>query len=348
MRFWTQRKLSSPHRNQASNNEEERPEKTRPRSRSQDSNNDGRVVYIRGLTRDTREKDLENLFSAYGELKEVKVIRDANTQEPRGFGFVTYFNLADANVAIQEMHGKKLGEKTLLVELARRSAPRNKTPGNYLGRRNFPDEFDRPFRGRRRDSMDRNDSKFPPREFDRDVDRDARHRRRPEREHRDRDREGPFPQDFDRGQHRDRGRNNRDRDRERVRDSDRDFDAVHPRDRFRDHDKERDRDYYRDRNREGHRDRDRDRERNRDRERDRDGYRERDRERDGFRERDRDGHRNRERNFDRRPNDGFELEGGDRFDQRKRDRFAESGDRARERSKFKEDPVKSQHSPTYE
>jgi len=47
-------------------------------------------VFIGGLARDTSELELENFFSAFGEVVDVRIVCDRKTGFNKGYGFVTF------------------------------------------------------------------------------------------------------------------------------------------------------------------------------------------------------------------------------------------------------------------
>lgn len=46
-------------------------------------------IFVGGLTNGTSEQDLRNYFSAYGEVKVVKIVKD-KAGALKGFGFITF------------------------------------------------------------------------------------------------------------------------------------------------------------------------------------------------------------------------------------------------------------------
>ena len=54
-------------------------------------------------------KDLENLFSKFGEIKSAIVLKDEKN-ESKGFGFVCFNKAEDAEKALKEMNDKKIFE----------------------------------------------------------------------------------------------------------------------------------------------------------------------------------------------------------------------------------------------
>uniref|UniRef100_A0A8C6ATI1 Cold-inducible RNA-binding protein n=1 Tax=Monodon monoceros TaxID=40151 RepID=A0A8C6ATI1_MONMO len=63
-------------------------------------------LFIGGLSFDTNEQSLEQVFSKYGQISEVVVVKDRETQRLRGFGFVTFENINDAKDAMMATNGK--------------------------------------------------------------------------------------------------------------------------------------------------------------------------------------------------------------------------------------------------
>lgn len=84
-------------------------------------------IYIGNLPRTTDEETVRNLFAEHGEVSEVNLIKDKYSGELRGFGFVEMPSKEEALKAIQELDGKELGERTLIVNEAK---PRSERPGN--------------------------------------------------------------------------------------------------------------------------------------------------------------------------------------------------------------------------
>ena len=62
---------------------------------------------------------LEMLFEKFGEVTYAKVVYDRVTREPTGTGFVEFASEEEGQKAIEEMNGKEVQGKELLVEKAR-------------------------------------------------------------------------------------------------------------------------------------------------------------------------------------------------------------------------------------
>jgi len=68
-------------------------------------------IYIGNFSYETTGDDLQDIFSAFGQVESVKVIRDKMTGQSRGFGFVSMPNPKEAQSAMQgitEIKGKKI------------------------------------------------------------------------------------------------------------------------------------------------------------------------------------------------------------------------------------------------
>ena len=52
-------------------------------------------------------EDLRRVFSKYGPIKDIKVIKDPNTQQSKGFAYVLYERVNDATKAITNLDGTK-------------------------------------------------------------------------------------------------------------------------------------------------------------------------------------------------------------------------------------------------
>ncbi len=86
-------------------------------------------IFVGNLSSDVQEEDLTNLFSEFGQVKEVKIIRDMFSQQSKGFGFVEMPGLADAQKAINGLNTKELKGKKLVVNEARPKTDSRRRPG---------------------------------------------------------------------------------------------------------------------------------------------------------------------------------------------------------------------------
>ncbi|KAG2482067.1 hypothetical protein HYH03_018977 [Edaphochlamys debaryana] len=84
---------------------------------------DLRTVFIRGISFDADEKDLEAAFSDVGPVKQCFLVRVKGQPKHRGFGFVQYALPEDAERAVTELDGKSVKGRKLQVEVANKRAP---------------------------------------------------------------------------------------------------------------------------------------------------------------------------------------------------------------------------------
>lgn len=76
-------------------------------------------LFVGGLSWGTESDSLRAAFEQYGTVSDAVVISDRDTGRSRGFGFVTFENLDDANAAIAAMDQTDLDGRTLNVNMAR-------------------------------------------------------------------------------------------------------------------------------------------------------------------------------------------------------------------------------------
>ncbi|KAL5545480.1 hypothetical protein UlMin_005167 [Ulmus minor] len=76
-----------------------------------------RKLYVGGLSPEVTSEMLLNFFGRHGEIEEGSVAYDKDTNESRGFGFVTYKTVEATKKAIDDPQ-KNLGGRTVIVKLA--------------------------------------------------------------------------------------------------------------------------------------------------------------------------------------------------------------------------------------
>jgi RNA recognition motif-containing protein len=86
----------------------------------------GSKVYVGNISFKATEDDIRELFSKVGEVESVKIITDAHTGQPKGFGFIEMSSEEDAKKAISTLNGQSFMERVLSVAEARPQQPREK------------------------------------------------------------------------------------------------------------------------------------------------------------------------------------------------------------------------------
>jgi RNA recognition motif-containing protein len=76
-------------------------------------------IYVGNLSSDVSEDDLRNLFSEYGNILSVKIIKDLFSGSSKGFGFVEMPGVTEAQKAINDLNAKELKGKKIVVNEAR-------------------------------------------------------------------------------------------------------------------------------------------------------------------------------------------------------------------------------------
>ncbi|MFO0974387.1 MAG: RNA-binding protein [Phycisphaerae bacterium] len=90
----------------------------------------GKKLYVGNLPYSVSSSDLEQLFSAHGQVTSAQVISDRLTGQSKGFGFVEMASDEDAQKAITAMNGQTRDGRALTVNEAR---PREERPGGFGG-----------------------------------------------------------------------------------------------------------------------------------------------------------------------------------------------------------------------
>ena len=84
----------------------------------------GNKLYVGNLPYSVRDGDLEQSFGQFGTVTSAKVMMERDTGRSKGFGFVEMGSDAEAQAAIEGMHGQSLGGRSLVVNEARPMEPR--------------------------------------------------------------------------------------------------------------------------------------------------------------------------------------------------------------------------------
>ncbi len=76
-------------------------------------------IYVGNLDFNVTEDELRQAFATYGQVDNVTILKDRDTGQPRGFGFVEMANDEEAEKAINGVNGTQLGSRALNVNEAR-------------------------------------------------------------------------------------------------------------------------------------------------------------------------------------------------------------------------------------
>ncbi|CAJ2513812.1 Uu.00g019310.m01.CDS01 [Anthostomella pinea] len=75
-------------------------------------------LFVGGLPWSVDTPELEEKFAPYGNIASVHVVKDRETRESKGFGFIEFEEDEAAAKAIEELHESELGGRVLSVQVA--------------------------------------------------------------------------------------------------------------------------------------------------------------------------------------------------------------------------------------
>ncbi len=75
-------------------------------------------IFVAKLNFNTKEEELNDLFSQYGEVSSARIIMDRMTHKSKGFGFVEMPDDEAARKAIAELDGYEFKGRTIAVSEA--------------------------------------------------------------------------------------------------------------------------------------------------------------------------------------------------------------------------------------
>jgi RNA recognition motif-containing protein len=81
------------------------------------------TIFVGNLPRSVAEKELDELFSQYGDVQGTRLARNPESGRSKRFGFVQMVDVEEANRAIDALHGCEIDGSTLTVSQARDPRP---------------------------------------------------------------------------------------------------------------------------------------------------------------------------------------------------------------------------------
>jgi cold-inducible RNA-binding protein len=95
-------------------------------------------LFVGNLSFETTDSDLATAFGQYGPVERASVVRDRDSGQSRGFGFVEMTSAADAQSAINALNGEALNGRSINVNEARpreSGGGQNRAGGAGFGRK---------------------------------------------------------------------------------------------------------------------------------------------------------------------------------------------------------------------
>ncbi len=88
-------------------------------------------LYVGGLAYSVTEQELEALFAEQGKVVSAVVIKDRDSGQSKGFGFVEMEDATEAANAIKTLSGKELSGRSIVVNEARPQEDRSAGGGGF-------------------------------------------------------------------------------------------------------------------------------------------------------------------------------------------------------------------------
>lgn len=88
-------------------------------------------LYVGGLAYSVNEQELETLFAEYGKVASAVVIKDRDSGQSKGFGFVEMSDDEEAKAAMAALNGKEVSGRSIMVNEARPQEDRRPSGGGY-------------------------------------------------------------------------------------------------------------------------------------------------------------------------------------------------------------------------
>ncbi len=88
-------------------------------------------LYVGGLAYSITDKELEDLFAEHGKVVSATVIKDRDSGQSKGFGFVEMEDVKDGQTAIKELNDKEVSGRSIVVNQARPQEDRRPSGGSF-------------------------------------------------------------------------------------------------------------------------------------------------------------------------------------------------------------------------
>lgn len=94
------------------------------------------TVYVSNIPFIYTNNDLHQIFSEYGKVIKVTVVKDRVKRLPKGVAFVLFENKDDANACVQQCNGVEMGGRKITVKIAED----NGRSREFIKRKEYPDK----------------------------------------------------------------------------------------------------------------------------------------------------------------------------------------------------------------
>ncbi|KAH8394706.1 hypothetical protein KR222_002083 [Zaprionus bogoriensis] len=125
---------SSPARHYSGRNSRDRQRMRQARDHPQAS----RCIGVFGLSTNTTQQKVRELFNKFGPIERLQMVIDAHTRRSRGFCFIYFEDIGDARVAKDACTGMEVDGRRIRVDYSITQRAHTPTPGVYMGRPSRP------------------------------------------------------------------------------------------------------------------------------------------------------------------------------------------------------------------
>lgn len=94
-------------------------------------------LYVGGLAYSVTDQELEAFFAEVGKVVSAVIIKDRDSGQSKGFGFVEMDEVKDGQTAIKELSGKELNGRSVTVSEARPQEDRSSGGGGGSFRKSY-------------------------------------------------------------------------------------------------------------------------------------------------------------------------------------------------------------------
>jgi RNA-binding protein 8A len=84
---------------------------------------EGYIVGITGINEEAQEEDIQEVFSAYGDIRNLHLNLNRRTGYVKGYAFIEYETIKEAKKAIEKMNGQMLLGQAVKVDWAFKKPP---------------------------------------------------------------------------------------------------------------------------------------------------------------------------------------------------------------------------------
>ena len=88
-------------------------------------------LYVGGLAYSVTEEELQALFAEHGTVVSTAVIKDRDSGQSKGFGFVEMSDAEEAKKAMAALNGKDVSGRSIVVNEARPQEDRSSGGGSF-------------------------------------------------------------------------------------------------------------------------------------------------------------------------------------------------------------------------